>query len=109
MARLGDLAGLIRSKNAGPFQLTIDIMFGDEDVYRRVCTSGVISRALIAGLYRVPVERVQFFEVDNALAIKASIPRPIIQGDVGDSDSHGGQQYAPLVDIEIPEHQPSPR
>jgi hypothetical protein len=36
------------------------------------------------------------------LAIKASIPRPVIQGDVGDSDGHGGQQFIPLMDIDIP-------
>ena len=44
----------------------------------------------------------KFFCCDHALAIKASIPRPIAQGDVRDSDGHGGQQYAPLMDIEIP-------
>ena len=26
----------------------------------------------------------------------------VIQGDVGDTDGHGGQQYGPLMDIEIP-------
>jgi hypothetical protein len=45
---------------------------------------------------------VQFFCCDHALAFKASIPRPVTQGDVGDSDGHGGQQYAPLMAIEVP-------
>ena len=44
----------------------------------------------------------KFFLCDNALAIKASIPRPVFQGDPRDSDGHGGQQYAPLMEIEIP-------
>ena len=35
MATLGELAKLVRSKNAGPFWLTIDIMFDDADAYRR--------------------------------------------------------------------------
>ena len=35
MATLGDLAKLVRSKNAGPFWLTIDIMFDDAEAYRR--------------------------------------------------------------------------
>ena len=35
MTILGDLATLIRSKNAGPFILTFDIMFDDEASYRR--------------------------------------------------------------------------
>src|SRR5690349_6456236 len=33
MATLGELAKLVRSKNAGPFWLTIDIMFEDPDAY----------------------------------------------------------------------------
>jgi hypothetical protein len=101
MATLGSLASLIRSKNAGPFQLTFDIMFEDESVYRRVVSSGRIGPEVISRIYRVPEKDVMFFFVDNALAIKASIPRPVFQGDVGDTDSHGGQQYAPLMDIEI--------
>jgi len=44
---------------------------------------------------------VKFFVVPDALAFKASIPRPYFQSDVRDSDNHGGQQYAPLIDIEI--------
>jgi hypothetical protein len=50
-----------------------------------------------------PAPEVKFFVCDNALAFKASIPRPTFQGDVRDSDNHGGQQYAPLMEIEIPE------
>lgn len=102
MAKLKEMAKLIRSKNAGPFQLTFDILFDDEEKYNRVKESGVISREIISKLYHVPEENVMFFYCDNALAIKASIPRPIFQGDLMDSDMHGGQQYAPLVDIEIP-------
>ncbi|HVO87863.1 MAG TPA: DUF4387 domain-containing protein [Casimicrobiaceae bacterium] len=98
---LGSLARLIRSKNAGPFMLTFDIMFEDEATYLRVKASGALTRESIAALYSVPVHDVLFFHCDNALAIKASIPRPVVQGDVGDSDGHGGQQYAPLLDIRI--------
>ena len=102
MTALASMARLIRSKNAGPFVLTFDIMFEYEARYRRVRDSGVITRELVASLYNLPAERVQLFFCDPALAVKASIPRPVTQGDVGDSDGHGGQQYAPLMDIEIP-------
>jgi Domain of unknown function (DUF4387) len=101
MTRLAELASLIRSKNAGPFQLTFDIMFDDPALYEAVKTSGRLSAATIANAYGLPQEQVMFFFVDNALAIKASIPRPVFQGDLGDPDGHGGQQYAPLMDIEI--------
>ena len=102
MTTLGELARLIRSKNAGPFELTFDIMFDDEATFRRVRDSNALSAKLIASLYRVPPAEVKFFVVPEALAFKASIPRPYFQGDILDSDGHGGQQYAPLIGIEIP-------
>lgn len=102
MTTLGELAGLIRSKNAGPFELTFDIMFDDPAAFERVRASGALTRERIATIYRLPVEQVKFFVVPDALAFKASIPRPRFQSDVLDSDNHGGQQYAPLIGIEIP-------
>jgi len=102
MPKLAELAGLIRSKNAGPFVLTFDIMFLDKNNYRTVKDSGVLSPALFAKLYRCPVENVRFYECDNALAFKFSIPRPVFQGEPGDGDLHGGQQFSPLMDILIP-------
>ena len=103
MTKLAELARLIRSKNAGPFELTFDIMFEDDARYVRVKRSGALSREAVAARYGLPPEQVKFFYCDNALAIKASIPRPWIQGDLYDPDGHGGQQYAPLMDIEIPD------
>lgn len=102
MAKLWELARLVRAKNAGPFTLTFDILFNDADTYEQVKGSGVLNRSLFAGLYRVPEEQVLFFEHDRALAIKASIPRPVPSGDPEDSDVFGGQQHGPLVDLEIP-------
>jgi len=102
MAKLGELAHLIRSKNAGPFELTFDIMFEDPASFERVRTSGALSRELIARIYHLAPADVKFFVVPDALAFKASIPRPRFQSDLEDSDNHGGQQYAPLIDIEIP-------
>ena len=102
MTQLARLARLIRSKNAGPFELTFDIMFDDEATYRRVKESGVLTREAVASRYGLDPSQVKFFLCDNALAIKASIPRPVFQGDPRDSDGHGGQQYAPLMDIEVP-------
>ncbi|MEI7680075.1 MAG: DUF4387 domain-containing protein [Betaproteobacteria bacterium] len=102
MSSLGELARLIRSKNAGPFELTFDIMFEEAATYERVKRSGMVSREVIAQQYGLLPEQVKFFYCDLACAIKASIPRPYFQGDLMDSDGHGGQQYAPLMDIQIP-------
>ena len=102
MTMLAELARLIRSKNAGPFELTFDVMFEDEARYNRVKRSGALTREVVAHRYGLEPGKVKFFYCDNALAVKASIPRPSIQGDLDDADGHGGQQYAPLMDIEIP-------
>lgn len=102
MTPLADLTSLIRSKNAGPFSLTFDIMFDDKTSYLRVKDSKVLSAALFAEMFNTPIRKVKFFECDNALAIKFSIPRVRNSGDPGDGDLHGGQQFAPLLSIQIP-------
>ncbi len=80
-------------------------MFDDVATYERVRDSGVLSREVVGKLYGLPSEKVKFFLCDHAFAIKASIPRPAIQGDLNDSDGHGGQQYArgsPQYDLGSP-------
>ncbi len=101
--RLYDWAKVLRSKNAGPFELTLDIMFDDEAKYRLVKESGVINRDLICRLYGIPAEDV--FHVvcfDAALGIKITIKRPTDSGSIGDTDVYGAQQHAPLMDVAIP-------
>ena len=100
--KLWESASLIRSKNAGPFILTLDIMFSDRETYEKVRDSGAVDRKVVAALYGVPLEDVDGYECDNALALKFSMPRRLRQGDFGDGDTHGGQQYAPLLGIEVP-------
>jgi len=102
MPRLRDVARMIRSKNAGPFELTIDILFADRETYERVKRSGVVSRELIAGMFQLAPERVRLFHYDPAYAIKASVPRYTVSGDPDETDVFAGQQYAQLVDLEVP-------
>jgi hypothetical protein len=100
---IGDLAVLVRSKNAGPFWLTFDVMFNDEAVYRRVRDSKVINANDIARTFRRAVNDVIVVNHDAALAVKVSFPRPQSSGSKLDNDVYGGQQYAPLLDLEIPD------
>lgn len=100
------LASVIRTKNAGPYIITADIIFPDETSYLRVKRTGAITRELIARLYRVglaDVPDVIFF--DPARCIKINIRRPAGQasGDLDDTDVLGMQQHAPLLEIEIPD------
>jgi len=101
-----DLAEVIRTKNAGPYIITADIVFPDTGTYLRVKGSGVITRELVAELYQIPIDEVMsvlFF--DPARSIKINIRRPQGQcsGDVNDTDVLGMQQHAPLLKIDIPE------
>ena len=104
MAKLRELARMIRSKNAGPFELTIDIIFQDQATYERVKKSGKVSKAFIAGMFQISEEKVKLFHYDPAFAIKASVPRYTISGDPDEVDVFAGQQYPQLVDLEIPDH-----
>lgn len=103
MPTLGEMAKLIRSKNAGPFNLTFDIMFEEEEKYRQVIDSGAVSKEIFGKLYGVPEEKILLVHHDAARAIKISIPRPFFSADLEDSDCYGGQQFGPLVHLEIPE------
>lgn len=96
------LAALIRSKNAGPFVVTVDVMFDRWDTYERVRTSGVLTRQSIAELYGLDPVDVSLTEDDASLAIKASFPRRAVSGSVGDTDVFGGQFHGPLVDMRLP-------
>jgi hypothetical protein len=100
--QLYELASLIRSKNAGPFTLTFDILFADSAKYQRVKESGALTAEIFARIYDVSHNQVRFFACDNANAFKISIPRLHPAGDPADADLHGGQQHAPLMAIEVP-------
>ncbi|GAU77193.1 DUF4387 domain-containing protein [Fusibacter sp. 3D3] len=103
MTKLVELAKVLRSKNSGPFEITLDILFEDVEVYKRVACSGVISSKAIAALYQLEEEEITnivFFK--KALGIKITYSRKISSGTVGDRDVYGAQQHAPLMDLLIP-------
>lgn len=102
MKKLAELARLIRSKNAGPFELTIDIIFDNEADYLRVKKSGIISAELISSLYKVDKDKFNLIYYGPAYSIKITLPRPSISGSFDDTDVYGGQQYGPLVDLPVP-------
>ncbi|RAI28881.1 DUF4387 domain-containing protein [Rhodoplanes serenus] len=98
--RLVDIAGVIRSKNAGPFELTLDIMVGDPAWYQRLRQSEVLSPARIAALYGIAESDVlSIVTFDPASAIKITLKRPLASGAVGDADVYGAQQHAPLLGL----------
>lgn len=103
MAKLMDIAKVVRAKNAGALYLTLDVMFEDEATYRRVLASGVILPRTIAPLYGVTDNEVAIIPFDVARAIKITVPRRIRSGSPGDTDVYGAQQHVPLMMIEVPD------
>ena len=101
--KLSELAKTIRSKNAGVDKITFDVIFRDRDNYDRVKRSGVLSRPAICRLYGIDDSRISdWVEYDPGYAIKFTFFRPRPSGSAGDPDIFGSQQYAPLLDIEVP-------
>jgi len=104
MAKLSELAKTIRSKNAGVDLITFDIIFTDRARYERVKKARVLTREAIAALYRLDPARIyEFVEFDPGNAIKFTIKRRQPSGSPGDPDIFGSQQYAPLLDVEVPD------
>ena len=102
MKSIGELALVCKSKNAGPFEITIDAVFKDHQTFAKVKASNVLCPELFAKLYNVKVEEVIFSIYDAGLAFKATIPRLVPAGDIGDTDVYGAQQHAPLLDVKVP-------
>ena len=101
MTKLRDIAKVIRSKNAGALQFTMDVMFEDAATYEKVRDSGELMPRKLAPLYGVTDNEVAVIPFDVAYAIKITLPRKIPSGSPGDTDIYGAQQHAPLLDIEV--------
>ncbi|MET0136650.1 MAG: DUF4387 domain-containing protein [Kibdelosporangium sp.] len=94
---IGDMALEVRSKNAGPFWVTIELFMRDDAGYAIVADGNFINEDVVARLYDVPVEGVQLFRIPSLKVVKISYPRPISQGSLFDRDIHAGQHHVPLA------------
>ena len=99
--RLDSLAKVIRSKNAGPCLLTLDLMLPDEATFAYVAARIGSLRRQVAQRYGRSENEVAVLPFTPALAVKITLPRDIVSGDIGDRDVYGAQQHAPLLDIEL--------
>lgn len=105
---LGDIASILRSKNAGPYEITFDVMFKSEEVFRSVQKSEILTKETIAHILGVSEAEIiwsGFFA--PALAFKVTIPRKrrgqlVSAGGFMENDVHGSQQYQPLMNMKLP-------
>ena len=73
MKKLYEVTQLIRSKNAGPFMLTIDVIFPDKEMYDKVLATGVLDIEKVAPLYGIDAEKLQRFDLPLANAVLDAI------------------------------------
>jgi Domain of unknown function (DUF4387) len=101
MLKVKDICSHVRSKNAGPFWITVDVFFDSDATYQRYCNEAAFGAPAFARLYGVDPSHVKRFCVDRLRMIKISYPRPNPQGWMHERDMHGGQQYVRLLDVGV--------
>lgn len=99
MTTVGQIAHKVRSKNAGPFWVTIDIFCGSATAFDRLSTA--LDTAKIAALYHQPTQSLKRFDIADLHVIKFSFPRPVIQGDKTDRDMHGAAWATLLAEYAV--------
>lgn len=97
MDELGHIAQKIRSKNAGPFWLTVDIFCGSAAAYERVVAG--LSTAKVAQVFAVDAPVLRRFDIPALNVVKFSLPRPVVQGVVADRDMHGAGWASLLAEL----------
>lgn len=101
-AKLYDIASVIRSKNSGPFSITLDVLFDDRKIYEKVKNSGIITKQTMAAIYKIQEEAItQIVFFDAALGFKVTFDRKVSSGTCYDTDVYGAQQHVPLGEITI--------
>ena len=101
MTMLKDFASIIRSKNAGPFYVTLEIFFDSTESYQYVVGKNVLQKEDLAKRYNVAPEVLQLYFCENVNAVKLTYPRKHYAGSPMDSDVFGAQQHAPLMSIQV--------
>lgn len=99
MALLKDVVEKIRSKNAGPFWLTIDIFCGPTHSIDEI--SALLPNNLVAGIFEVDPSAILRFEQPDIGTIKFSLSRPAVQGTSTDRDMHGASFAILLEELEV--------
>ncbi len=99
MANVGAIVEKVRSKNAGPFWLTIDIFCGSAEAFKRV--SQGVSTERVARLFATDPGNLKRFDIPSLNVVKFSLPRPAVQGTIADRDMHGASFAALIAEMEL--------
>jgi len=99
MRRLSDRVLKVRSKNAGPFWVTVDVFCGSTDVFEQVRLE--LRTEAVAALFQQPSQLIKRFDIADLNVIKFSFPRPVAQGARTDRDMHGAQWAILLGEFQV--------
>jgi hypothetical protein len=118
--RLTDIAPIIRSKNSGPYEITLDVVFSSSSIYNIIKESSLLTPSMVARLYHIKEEEIIWCGFyDQAMAWKCTIPRyreeigngvagnergvrrVVPNGGFMETDVHASQQYAGLLSLEL--------
>ena len=99
MTQVCDIAQKVRSKNAGPFWVTVDIFCGNTAAYDRL--RAALKTEAVAALYHQPTQSLKRFDIPDLNVIKFSFPRPVIQGHRTDRDMHGAAWATLLAEYRV--------
>ncbi|KAF5576648.1 hypothetical protein FPANT_10824 [Fusarium pseudoanthophilum] len=105
---LSDLCRIVRSKNAGPYEITIDAMFASTEAYKAIKSSDLLSASNVAkaiGISEGDIIWIGFF--DPAISFKVTIPRirsgkKKSAGGFMENDIHGSQEHMGLASMKLP-------
>lgn len=96
------LARVIRSKNAGPYELTLDVIFRTRHGYEQAKAAKAFTKSAVARLYGVKAADVlSIIWFEPSYAVKITMRRWQPSGGPGERDVYGAQQHAPLLGISI--------
>ena len=101
MATFSEAARYIRSKNAGPFWITIDVFCNNQESFEMLSKSDSLKPEVIAQVYKVDPGNIKLFLLPSICAIKISYPRSLPQGSKYERDMHAGQQYVELGNLPV--------
>ena len=101
MPKVSEVCRHVRSKNAGPFWITVDVSFPDRESFERYANCAALQPAAIGALFDIDTEQVKCFLVHELAVVKISYPRRRPQGGALERDMHGGQQYIRLLDVDL--------
>ncbi|KAF5586931.1 hypothetical protein FPCIR_7740 [Fusarium pseudocircinatum] len=107
--KLSDLCRIVRSKNAGPYEITIDAIFASKETYEAVKSSDLLSSSNVAksiGISEEDIIWIGFF--DPAISFKVTIPRirsgkKKSAGGFMENDIHGSQEHMGLASLKFRE------